>query len=57
MVTLTPAELRKRDLKPNREVVTDTGRKVTVERLRSEFDLSRRAAAEPRREFVGGRRS
>ncbi|MFF4316721.1 hypothetical protein [Streptomyces sp. NPDC001507] len=57
VVTLTPAELRKRALKLNREVVTATGRKVTIDRLRSEFDLSRREAAELRREIVEGKRS
>lgn len=57
VVTLTPSDLRKRALKLNREVVTDTGRPVTIDRLRSEFDLSRRDAAELRREIVEGKRS
>ncbi|MGW2284932.1 hypothetical protein [Streptomyces phaeochromogenes] len=57
VVTLTPAELRKRALKLNREVVTETGRQVTIDRLRSEFVLSRREATELRREIVEGKRS
>ncbi|MFF5008028.1 hypothetical protein ACFY3G_35005 [Streptomyces phaeochromogenes] len=57
VVTLTPAELRKRALKLNREAVTETGRPVTIDRLRSKFDLSRRDAAELRREIVEGKRS
>ncbi|WP_192583091.1 hypothetical protein [Streptomyces albicerus] len=57
VVTLTPAELRKRALKLNREVVTETGRPVTIDRLRDELGLSRRDAAELRREIVEGKRS
>ncbi|MFE6092731.1 hypothetical protein ACFQ7M_12170 [Streptomyces massasporeus] len=57
VVTLTPSELRKRALKLNRQVVADTGKPVTIDRLREEFDLSRRAAAELRREIVEGGRS
>lgn len=53
VVTLTPAELRRRATKLNREVVTSTNRPVTIDRLREEFGLSRRDAAELRREVVG----
>ncbi|MDX3068812.1 DUF2637 domain-containing protein [Streptomyces sp. ND04-05B] len=53
VVTLTPSELRRRASKLNRELVTSTGRPVTIERLREEFGLSRRDAAELRREVVG----
>ncbi|MCX4699544.1 DUF2637 domain-containing protein [Streptomyces sp. NBC_01373] len=53
VVTLTPSELRRRASKLNREVVTSTNRPVTIERLREEFGLSRRDAAELRREVVG----
>jgi hypothetical protein len=52
VVTLSPAELRKRARRLHRQVVTETGRPVTIERLRSEFGLSRRDAAELRREVV-----
>jgi hypothetical protein len=52
VVTLTPAELRRRASKLNREVVTSTKRPVTIDRLREEFGLSRREAAELRREVV-----
>ncbi|MFJ1667333.1 hypothetical protein ACIOK4_13285 [Streptomyces bottropensis] len=53
VVTLTPAELRRRATRLNRELVTSTNRPVTIERLREEFGLSRRDAAELRREVVG----
>ncbi|MBO7938963.1 hypothetical protein JTP77_024005 [Streptomyces sp. S9] len=52
VVTLTPAELRRRASKLNRELVTSTGRPVTIDQLRDEFGLSRRDAAELRREVV-----
>jgi hypothetical protein len=52
VVTLTPAELRRRASKLNRELVTSTGRPVTIDRLREEYGLSRREAAELRREVV-----
>ncbi|MFF7840394.1 hypothetical protein ACFZC6_16440 [Streptomyces ossamyceticus] len=52
VVTLTPAELRRRASKLNRELVASTGRQVTIERLREEYKLSRREAAELRREVV-----
>ncbi|MFJ3083863.1 DUF2637 domain-containing protein [Streptomyces halstedii] len=56
-VTITPAELRKQARKLNRQLVTDTGRQVTIERLREEYGLSRREATELRREVVGSSRS
>lgn len=52
VVTITPSELRRRASKLNRELVTSTNRPVTVDRLREEFGLSRRDAAELRREVV-----
>ncbi|MDG9705526.1 hypothetical protein [Streptomyces sp. DH37] len=57
VVTLTPAELRKRARALNREVVRSTGRPVTIARLREEYGLSRREATELRREVVGEERS
>ncbi|MGW3437074.1 DUF2637 domain-containing protein [Streptomyces bacillaris] len=56
-VTLTPSELRKQARALNREVVRDTGRPVTIERLREEYGLSRRDATDLRREIVGSSRS
>ncbi|MET9050121.1 hypothetical protein ABZW50_03080 [Streptomyces bacillaris] len=56
-VTLTPSELRKQARALNREVVRDTGRPVTIERLRKEYGLSRRDATELRRHIVDGSRS
>ncbi|MGW4759555.1 hypothetical protein [Streptomyces chartreusis] len=52
-VTITPSELRRRASKLNRELVASTNRLVTIDRLRDEFGLSRREAAELRREVVG----
>lgn len=52
VVALTPSELRRRASKLNRELVTSTGRPVTIERLREEYGLSRREATELRREVV-----
>ncbi len=52
VVTLAPGELRRRASKLNRELVTSTGRPVTIDRLREEYGLSRREAAELRREVV-----
>ncbi|MFF8793357.1 DUF2637 domain-containing protein [Streptomyces globisporus] len=56
-VTLTPSELRKQARALNRELVRDTGRSVTIERLRDEYGLSRRDATELRRHIVDGPRS
>ncbi|MEI5036028.1 DUF2637 domain-containing protein [Streptomyces sp. S1A(2023)] len=56
-VTITPSELRKQARALNREVVKDTGRPVTIERLRDEYGLSRRDATELRRHVVDGARS
>lgn len=52
VVALTPSELRRRATKLNRELVTSSGRQVTIDRLREEFNLSRREAAELRRQVV-----
>ncbi|GAA3617457.1 hypothetical protein ACG5V6_14920 [Streptomyces chitinivorans] len=57
VVTLTPAELRKRARALNREVVRSTGRPVTIAKLREEYGLSRREATELRREVLGEERS
>jgi hypothetical protein len=57
VVTLTPAELRKRARALNREVVRSTGRPVTIDRLREEYGLSRREATELRRDIVKESRS
>ncbi|MFE3475702.1 DUF2637 domain-containing protein [Streptomyces bacillaris] len=56
-VTITPSELRKQARALNREVVRDTGRPVTIERLRDEYGLSRRDATDLRRHIVDGSRS
>ncbi|WP_432008904.1 DUF2637 domain-containing protein [Streptomyces bacillaris] len=56
-VTITPSELRKQARALNRQVVTETGRPVTIERLRDEYGLSRRDATDLRREIVGSSRS
>jgi hypothetical protein len=52
VVTLTPAELRRRASRLARRVHAETGRQVTTTALQSEFNLSRRDAAELRRELV-----
>ncbi|MEU9406217.1 hypothetical protein AB0E08_10990 [Streptomyces sp. NPDC048281] len=60
IVTLTPAELHRRAFKLNREVVASTNRPVTIDRLRDEFNISRREATDLRRLVVtqtGGERS
>ncbi|MEU0001514.1 DUF2637 domain-containing protein [Streptomyces microflavus] len=56
-VTITPSELRKRARVLNRQVVTETGRPVTIERLRDEYGLSRRDATDLRRHVVDSNRS
>ncbi|MGW1440304.1 DUF2637 domain-containing protein [Streptomyces griseus] len=56
-VTITPSELRKQARALNRQVVTQTGRPVTIERLREEYGLSRRDATDLRREITGSSRS
>ncbi|WP_406225332.1 DUF2637 domain-containing protein [Streptomyces anulatus] len=56
-VAITPSELRKQARALNREVVRDTGRPVTIERLRDEYRLSRRDATELRRHVVDSSRS
>lgn len=60
VITLTPSELRRRASRLNRDLVTSTNRPVTIERLREEYRLTRREAAELRRLVVtpeGGERS
>lgn len=52
VITLTPSELRRRASKLNRELVTSTNRPVTIDRLREEYGLTRREAAELRRQVV-----
>ncbi|MBB0243871.1 DUF2637 domain-containing protein [Streptomyces alkaliphilus] len=52
VVALTPTELRRRARSLHRRAVTETGRPVTIERLRTELHLSRRDAAALRREVV-----
>jgi hypothetical protein len=52
VVTLTPSELRRQARKLNRQVVTSTGRPVTIDVLRTELNLSRREAVELRREIL-----
>ncbi|MFE7047095.1 DUF2637 domain-containing protein [Streptomyces californicus] len=56
-VTITPAELRKQARALNREMVRDTGRQVTIDRLREEYGLSRRDATDLRRHIVDSNRS
>ncbi|MFM9594014.1 DUF2637 domain-containing protein [Streptomyces scabiei] len=55
VVTLSPAELRRRALRLHREAVTSGKRGVTIDQLREEFGLSRRDATELRRETVEDR--
>ncbi|MDF6043234.1 hypothetical protein LRD69_13965 [Streptomyces sp. JH14] len=56
-VTITHAELRRQARKLNRELVSETGKQVTIERLREEYGLSRRDATDLRRDIVGSSRS
>ncbi|MEU0253307.1 hypothetical protein ABZ299_12525 [Streptomyces sp. NPDC006184] len=52
VVALTPGELLKRAARLNKELAKTTGRFVTIDRLRTEFNLSRREATELRRQVV-----
>jgi hypothetical protein len=52
VVTLTPTELRRRATRLARQTVAATGRQVTTNQLQTEFNLSRRDAAELRRAVV-----
>ncbi|MFF5759662.1 hypothetical protein ACFY7A_30040 [Streptomyces longwoodensis] len=52
VVTLTPGELLKRARRMNRLHEMTTGRPVTIDKLRTEFNLSRREATELRRQVV-----
>jgi hypothetical protein len=56
-VTITPAELRRQARKLHRQVVAETGRPVTIDRLRAELGLSRREATELRHSIVEGAQS
>ncbi|MFJ3229791.1 hypothetical protein [Streptomyces sp. NPDC086787] len=53
VITLTPAELRRKARSLNRESVRSTSRPVTIKTLQDELGLSRREATELRREVVG----
>ncbi|MFE6487544.1 hypothetical protein ACFVGN_32065 [Streptomyces sp. NPDC057757] len=57
VVTLTPTDLRREATKLNRKAVADTGEPVTIDNLRDELGLFRRAAASLWREVAGGKRS
>lgn len=52
VITLTPAELRRKARSLNKEAVRSNGRSVTIKTLQDELGLSRRDAAELRREVV-----
>lgn len=52
VIAVSPSELRRKARSLNRQVVRSTNRPVTIDRLREEFGLSRREAAELRREVV-----
>jgi hypothetical protein len=52
VVTLTPSELRKRAVRLARRTVAETGRQVTTNQLQTEFNITRRDAAELRRAVV-----
>lgn len=54
-VIITPADLRRQAAKLNREMVTRTGKPVTIDRLRSDLGVSRREATALRREVVGAK--
>ena len=57
VITLTPAELRRKARALNKEAVRSNGRPVTIKTLQDELGLSRREATDLRREVVGGERS
>ncbi|MEV6398142.1 hypothetical protein AB0M39_25790 [Streptomyces sp. NPDC051907] len=52
VVTLSPADLRRKATRMHRDAVTSGGRGVTIDQLRGEFGLSRREATELRRQVV-----
>lgn len=52
VITLTPAELRRKARSLNKEAVRSTGRSVTIKALQDGLGLSRRDAADLRREVV-----
>lgn len=53
-VVATPSELRRKARCLHRKAVADGGRGVTIDQLRTELSLSRRDAAELRRDIVNG---
>ncbi|MGW1808235.1 hypothetical protein [Streptomyces sp. NPDC002078] len=55
VITLTPAELRRKARSLNAQAVRSTRRPVTIKTLQDELGLSRRDATELRREVVGER--
>lgn len=57
VIALTPADLRKKARRLNREAVRSTNRPVTIKTLQDELGLSRREATDLRRDVVGGERS
>ncbi|MFD5227394.1 hypothetical protein ACFWJ5_02405 [Streptomyces qaidamensis] len=52
VITLTPAELRRKARALNKEAVRSNGRPVTIKTLQDELGLSRREATDLRREVV-----
>jgi hypothetical protein len=52
VIALTPGELLKRAQRLDRDRSSSTGRRVTIAQLQDEFNLSRRDAAELRRQVV-----
>ncbi|MBB4711183.1 hypothetical protein BJ965_001065 [Streptomyces luteogriseus] len=52
VITLTPAELRRKARALNKEAVRSNGRSVTIKTLQEELGLSRREATDLRREVV-----
>jgi hypothetical protein len=56
-LVVTPADLRRKVAKLNREAVTRTGRPVTIGTIRNDLGVSRRDAASLRREVVSAGRS
>jgi hypothetical protein len=56
-VIITPADLRRQAARFNKEMVSQTGRAVTIDQLRRALGLSRREATKLRREVVGAGQS
>ncbi|MEV6651187.1 DUF2637 domain-containing protein [Streptomyces sp. NPDC051219] len=55
VVTITPAELRRRARTYHQQVVSTSGRGATIKMLQDEFGISRREATDLRRELAGER--